>query len=211
MIGVFFHLKILELKELVDQGIPVVRLEAEAKMGGDVCVDEVCIDNFQAAKDLTEYLIQKGHRKIAMLSGSHGPKSVRLNGYCEALKRLDLTPIIELDEAFTEKCGQRAMRRLLSRDERPTAVIGANDLMAIGAMQAAFEQNLRVPDDIAIAGFDNNQAAHLMVPGLTTVCQFQNELGMTAAQLVIARLNRTLVGPRQTKEQTYQIIQRASA
>jgi LacI family transcriptional regulator len=208
VIGVFFGLTIRDFKPLVEKEIPVVRLEGGIKSGGNLAVDDIFIDNFAAANDLTQFLINKGHTKIAMIAGRGGPQSVRVQGYKAALDKAELTPVIQLVDAFTEEGGFVATSELLNGGNRPTAIIAANDLMAIGALQSLKQQEISVPDGIAVAGFDDIPAAPLVSPSLTTVNQFQHDLGVKAANMLLERLGGKKNGPGQALEHPYQIIER---
>lgn len=209
-IGVFFGLGIIDLEPFINAGIPIVRLEASLKKGGSISIDDLFVDNCQAAEDLTSFLISKGHSQIAMVAGRGGPQSVRIDGYCKALQSEKLKTLIQLDDAFTEEGGSRATVELLDKGEKPTAIIAANDLMAIGVMHALMNRGMSIPDEIAVAGFDDIPAARLVSPSLTTVTQFQNSLGAQAAHTLVERLNGTAIGPGRATQQPYKIIERLS-
>ena len=102
------------------------------------------------------------------------------------------------------------MRELLALSPRPRAVFAANDLMAMGALVAAREAGLRIPEDIAIAGFDNIPAASLVDPPLTTINMFQENIGRRATQMVFDRIQGTAPEGMQTVEMPYQLVIRKS-
>ena len=210
LIGVFFALTVADIRPVIERGTPIVRLEASVKKGGAVQVDDVYVDNYSAACDLTRFLIDKGHRNIAMIAGRGGPQSVRVNGYANTLEPLGLTPLVELDDAFTEDGGARALAKLLDAGQTPGAVIAANDLMAIGAMHMLAERGISVPGDIAVAGFDDIPASRLVAPSLTTVRQHQEDMGAEAARILLRRLDGKIKGPGQAKPHPYEIIERSS-
>ncbi|PCI87617.1 MAG: LacI family transcriptional regulator [Hyphomicrobiales bacterium] len=210
VVGVFFGLTIRDMLPFVEVGIPIVRLEASVKTGGSIAVDDVFVDNCQAAEDLTSFLMSKGHRSIAMIAGRDGPQSVRVDGYLKALQAKGFKARIQLDDAFTEEGGARAATVLLDEGERPTAIIAANDLMAIGAMHTLLDRNVSIPDEIAIAGFDDIPSSRLVSPALTTVTQFQHNLGAEAARTLIKRLNGLVTGGGRVTELPYKIIERSS-
>jgi LacI family transcriptional regulator len=93
---------------------------------------------------------------------------------------------------------------------RPTAIFAANDLMAIGAMQALREEGLVVPDDISLVGFDNIAMAALVHPGLTTIDQFPREVGTLAAKRLVSRLEGEDDGPQTFQQLQYQLVIRES-
>ncbi len=124
-----------------------------------------------------------------MVAGRGGPQGVRIEGYRAALAEAGIEPHVVVDEAFSG--GRRARappRRSSLAAYNPTAIFAANDLMAIGVMQALRERGIDIPGDVAVAGFDDISAARLVTPPLTTVAQFQDRMGARAAEILLARL-----------------------
>ena len=147
----------------------------------------VTVDNRAAAAVVVDHLAAGGHRHIAHIAG---PRSTttgleRAAGAQDAARRHGLRTDVVEAEAWSELAGYRAARQLL-RDEPPTAIFGANDLIALGALRAAREAGIRVPLDMALAGFNDSAEASLL--DLTTIHVPQEQMGMRAAQLLIARL-----------------------
>jgi len=177
--------------------------------------DAVMIDNVQAAFDMVSYLIKRGHRRIAHLAGWQTIISgrQRLQGYRRALEMhglaVDNTLVIE--GPWTKSGGSEAMRRLLAVRPLPTAVFAANDLMAIGAMIAVQQAGLKIPDDVAVAGFDDIEEAGCVAPALTTVNQPKYEIGRRAAQILLRRLHKEGPRKRQRVVLPHQLVIRASA
>lgn len=188
MLGTFFHLRVPDLAELVRRGIAVARLENRGKPGGRLPIDSVFIDNAAAAAEMTRLLISRGHRQIALIAGELGPGGERAAGYGTAMRAAGLVPDLVADPEFTEAGGYRCMQQLLRRRRRVTAVFGASDLLAIGAMDAARRAGLAIPGDVAIAGFDDIPAAKLLMPALTTIRQPDQRLGALAVEILIRRL-----------------------
>jgi LacI family transcriptional regulator len=211
VVGTFFHLRIPDLAALARRGIPLVRLESQNKSKGDLPIDSVYIDNAGAAAAMTELLIARGHRRITMIRGEYGPGERRATGYASVMREAGLLPDFVITEAYSEDAGARAMRHLLEKtDDRTTAVFGASDVLALGAMAAARAAGLAVPSDIAIVGFDDIPAAKLL--GLTTVRQPESELGTLAAEVLVRRLRPNgMSAPGQSLELKFEIIQRVSA
>lgn len=213
VVGVFFHLRTADLSLLIEQQIPVVRLEAMPKVPGRLSLDNIYIDNIAASRSAVEYLIDKGYRRVAMLSSHEGPARFREMGYREALEahHIEFEPVLLGYGAYSEDGGYMAMSSLLQqRDSRPSAVFAANDLMAMGAMLAIREAGLSIPDDIAVMGFDDIPTAKLVYPSLTTVAQFQRQLGQRAAELLMERLTGSLPEQGRSVEMPYRIIERDS-
>jgi DNA-binding LacI/PurR family transcriptional regulator len=149
-----------------------------------------------------------------MLAGTQGtpPRKSRLAGYRQEL----VAHALNVDENyirsgdFSEESGYAEMQALLSMPDRPSAVFAVNDLMAVGAMSAAQNQGLRIPQDIAIIGFDDIPAARLVRPALTTVRQFQDQIGHQAASLLFDRLCGKAPQEVQFVEMPFEIIVRES-
>ena len=210
LIGVFFNLRARDFKPLVDAGMPVVRIESAKKRGGELAIDDIYVDSHAASLAVTQYLIAKGHRRISMVAGRGGPQSVRIEGYKAALEAAGLEPDVILEEAFSEENGFHAAEKILARAARPSAIFAANDLMAIGVMQALRERDVAIPGDIAVVGFDDISAAKLVTPSLTTVAQFQYQMGVKAAQILMERLRGTTVPTGTALEMPFSLVERGS-
>jgi LacI family transcriptional regulator len=187
-----------------------VRIEAARKRGGPLAIDDIFVDSHAAARAVTTYLIGKGHKRIAMVAGTGGPQTVRVEGYRAALAEAGLEPHVVVDEAFSEVGGTRAVERILADGYRPTAMFAANDLMAIGVMQALRERGIDIPRDIAVVGFDDISAARLVTPPLSTVAQFQDRMGARAAEILLARLKGDRPSAGTTEEMPFSLIERGS-
>ncbi|MFB8388167.1 LacI family DNA-binding transcriptional regulator [Microbacterium sp. NPDC055910] len=133
----------------------------------------VDVDNTSGARIATEHLIDAGRRRIATITGPRTmPAGIdRLDGFLAALARRGLDPVAVEDGNFTADGGAAAMRRILSAGSAPDAVFIASDLMARGALSVLGAAGLRVPEDIAIVGFDDSPVATSVVPQLTTMRQ----------------------------------------
>ncbi len=151
-----YHLNTEDLEKLHSAGVSVV-IHGEEPTHPNV--DNIVLDEPQAVEDLVTYLIGKGHRRIATIAGPEGTWSGRLRraGYEAALRKHDIAVSDELIIAtrYRRSHGASAMQQLLAMDEPPTAVFAANDFLAVGALLYAVDSGLKVPDDIAIAGFDD--------------------------------------------------------
>lgn len=154
------------------------------------CVDLVTADDRVGAEAVTQHLLERGATRIAMIEGPASSGLPRAEGYRAALLAAGRSPHPELVASgdWTRRGGREAMRLLLARAEPPDAVFCANDLMAIGAIDAARECGLRIPDDLAIAGFDDVDAATIVSPTLTTVRNPSYETGRTAGELLLSRI-----------------------
>lgn len=137
----------------------------------------------------TEHLIQKGHRRIGFLNGESWMDAAvdRLKGYRQALATHDIpfdTTLMRNGDWLPLK-GYELAKELLTLRDRPTAILCANDLMALGAMEAAAELGLRVPEEVSIMGYDDQELARYTHPPLTTIVLPNYEMGRHAAELLI--------------------------
>jgi LacI family transcriptional regulator len=161
-------------------GIPVVMLNS--RVGGH---PSVTIDNSGGAKDVVRHLRSLGHRRISFIGGPmhNADAEQRRRGYRGAMKELKLEAL-EYHGTFTEESGFEAGRVIAALKKRPTAVFAANDAMAIGALSAFREAGLRIPEDLALVGFDDIPIARFLTPPLTTVKVPIAELGRKGFELL---------------------------
>ena len=168
---------------------PVLLLNPRSPVEG---CSSVSVDNFSGSRALVEHLMQRGHRRIAIVKGPEGNLDAedRLRGYHHVLAAAGVGTDagLELDGDFTESSGFLAGARILAMTERPTAVFAANDSMAIGMLRAFRERGVRVPEDIAVSGFDDIAIASYLNPALTTVHVDAFELGRRAVHLLLPAL-----------------------
>ena len=210
VIGVFFTLRASDFAPLLEAGVPVVRIESSRKRGGDLPIDDIYVDSRAAAQAVTEYLIARGRKRIALVAGRGGPQAHRTEGYRTALAKHGYPEHIVIDDEFSEVGGTRAANAILAGDFKPTAIFAANDLMAIGVMQALRDRGISIPAEIAVAGFDDISAARLVTPSLTTVAQFQCDMGVKAAQILMERLRGSKLCAGTALEMPYSLIERGS-
>lgn len=212
VIGVFFHLSTEELQRLRAGGIAAVLLD-EPGVHPALGFDRVYVDNAGAARAAVTYLLERGHRRVTMLSGPRDTLVSRAEGYVQALRAHPGVgePHIVTTPDFTEACGYAGMRSLLETLPLPDAVFAANDLMAMGALRALREAGVRVPQDLALMGFDDIPAARLLTPALTTVSQFQEGLGRRAAELLFERLDGHAPEDGCAEEMPFELMIRESA
>lgn len=212
VIATLFHLKAAEMRPLWERGIAIVRFEARRPRPIDAPIDFIYLDNQAAAHAMVSYLIDRGHTRIGMIAGHQGPRSARVRGYRDVLAERGIAVDEDLirDSGFNEEGGYRGMTDLLACASPPTAVFAANDLIALGAMMAVREAGLRVPTDIAIAGFDDIPAARFVSPPLTTMAQSEQSIGRRAAAMVLERLNDAATGTGRCEEMPYKLVVRGS-
>lgn len=152
----------------------------------------VRIDNAGATRELVDLLVAKGHRRIALISGptANAHTIDRLKGYRQGLEAagIPFDPDLIVVGNFSMSSGAAAAGEILQMSPRPTAVVSMNDEMAIGALQTFHREGVRVPDDIAITGFDGIGFAAHCTPALTTIVQPAMEMGATACDFLIDRI-----------------------
>lgn len=173
------------------QGIKMPTVCFDQKVAG-IERDFVGSDNRLAGAMLTEHLLQLGHRRIAFIAG---PKhmhtaSERLRGYMETMTSagVEVNPNFIVDGQFTRSAGYEAAMRLLVQPERPTAIIGANNAVALAALQAMQELGFNCPDDISLAMIDDVQWSSVITPRITMVVQDTTKLGSIIARRLLHRI-----------------------
>lgn len=213
VVGVFFHSNARNLAALLEHQVAVVRLEATAKRLGELPLDNIYVDNIVASQHAVAYLVQRGYQRIAMLTNEPGPGQPRVVGFRAALAECGRNApdfYVQIG-AFTVEGGAEGMQRLLALAPPPDAVFAANDLMAIGAMMACKAHGLRVPEDVAVMGFDDIPTDQIVSPALTTVSQFQNNLGRKSAELLFERIEGKAPPAGRNVEMPFEIVVRGSA
>ena len=205
------HLDAASLIANVPSTLPIVLLNCA--LPGEA-YDALTIENQNGACAMVRHLIGLGHRAIAMITGADGNYDAleRLRGYRKAMREADIEVPNdwELPGDFSEVAGYRAVGTLLALNPRPTALFAANDSMAIGAMSALREAGLRVPEDMAVAGFDDIPMARYMSPPLTSVHVDIAELGARAVKTLLhAVSNKNAHNRRHQRLATTLIIRRS--
>lgn len=157
-------------------------------------IPTVSIDNISGARKGTEHLINLGHKRIGFISGPQDSVlgQDRLKGYCQAMKRYNLTvePILIQEGDFSYESGFKIMMKFLALNDPLTAVFAANDEMAFGAINAIKSKGLSVPHNISVIGFDDIKFSSIFEPALTTIAQPAFEIGTKAMELLIRLMNK---------------------
>ena len=177
-----------ELSEL-NELFPIIQC-CEFYENGEIT--HISIDNYKAAYDVTEYLIHKGHKRIAFISSQNNFLSTRLreSGYIQALKdyslEYDENLMIRGDYSF--QSGYLSTNILMSLSNPPTAIFAISDVVAAGAIQALYQLGKNVPGDVAVFGFDDIDLAKQLTPPLSTVAQPLESIGSLAAKTMLDKL-----------------------
>lgn len=195
--------------------IPVVLL---GERTANSALDHVGIDNVAAARDITRHLIDSGRTRIAAMAETQYPPAptsrLRLKGYQAALRSAGLPAdgeLIARVDRYTRSDGAQAMAALLDRPEPPDAVFCLSDPMAIGALRELHTRGIRVPEDIAVAGFDDIDECRFTIPTLSTVAPDKAEIARQALDLLCVRIAGATTDPPQDIRIPYRLALRESA
>jgi len=180
-----------EVSQLIEANAPIVLQGYWPNMQ----VASVDVDNVKSAKMATSHLVRMGHTRIGMIV--HSPEAFtageeRLQGYQEILEEngFSVDPDLIAFASFTPSSGEHAMRKILKAVPRPTAVFISSDTVAIGAMQVVHDLGYRIPQDLAIVGFDDIPMSVYMKPPLTTIHLPAYGIGWAAADLLIHLIDK---------------------
>jgi DNA-binding LacI/PurR family transcriptional regulator len=175
--------------KLIYNKLPLVMIDRLKK---NLNIDTVSINNEKGSFLAVQRLVLNGHKRIGIVNGIKGLSNTeeRFEGYKHALSEAGLPVIKELVTYgnFNESDGREATKYLLSLQNPPTAIFSTNNLMTLGCIKEIHKHNLKIPDDIALIGFDDSVWSEALIPPLTTVKQPGYELGVKAAELLYKRL-----------------------
>jgi len=198
------------LRSNLPKSLPVVLINSAVKSTAHTVLN---VDNFAGASAMVQHLLQAGHASVAFIAGpeSNFDAQQRDKGYRAAMaKYAPNAPIRIVVGDFTEESGYRAGRELLAQQPHPRAVFAANDMMAVGCLTAFKEAGLRVPQDIALAGFDDIPVARYVTPSLSTVRVRIVELGRIALEQLVAQLDKADPAPISVQTLGCEIVVRES-
>jgi len=175
------------LLETRSKGVPVVLMGRDVEVEGPI--GRIFVDNIKGAYDATNHLIERGYKKIALLNGNSGYQTAqeRMEGYRRALQDAGL-PYAEqrvLEGTFRQEWGYGGVSWLINQGISFDAVVCGNDMVAIGAIKALRFLGKRVPEDVAIIGYDDIYMAKLVDPELTTIAQPSYDLGYNGCDILI--------------------------
>ena len=180
------------LELLAEQGIPIVYVD---RISGDRPCCWVTTDDVSGGRLAGEHLVERGHQRLAFVGGEGFSPHVerrfvgfrdKVQGAAESLRRIDTT-----DWRFDDGVKAAAVIADLPAGERPTGVMCASDLVAVGVLQALWRRGIRVPDDIAIVGFDDLELAGASMVPLSSVHQKRHELGQLAVQMLVDEITKS--------------------
>ncbi len=190
------------LPEITRTATPLVLIDRGVAAG----CDQVGPENFEAAKSLTEHLLDRGHRRVAVVRGIAGISSTieRFEGYCAALagRGIAIDPALVLDGESSTDAAERVVYALMSDVDRPAALVSLNNAMTIGTLKALRGLGLSIPNDVAFACYDDFEWSDLFEPRLTAAAQDVDTIGTTAVELLLARMRGNADAPQQIRVPT---------
>ena len=199
------------LTMLKTRHIPVITVDRRVH---DRTIDAVLINNVQAAKEGVTHLISNGYQRIGIITGLKSATTAndRLLGYRQALQEAGIAHDLALEQRgpFNEETGEHAVQQLLQCDPPVEAILTANNRITVGALRALQAHQKRVPEDIALVGFDEVRWAIPDLVSITTITQPAYELGRTAVLRLLQRLQQPDL-PRQEIILQYQLLMRATS
>lgn len=204
------HVDAALLSDNLPEDLPIVLMSTAA---GGTQYASISVDNYSGAYAMMAHLVGQGYRRIAFLAGPAGnfEAQERLRGYHAALAALAPGAVARVLEGdFSEESGQRVGQALAAAAERPDALFAANDMMAIGALQALRQGGLELPRDIALAGFDDIRIARYVSPALTTVRVPIADLGVQALERLHAQIGQAANMPATAQTLAAELVVRAS-
>ena len=174
------------IKALNKNGVPFVRISPHKPKRGEQFIG---IDDFSAAKEVVDYLVTMGHHRIGFIEGipGHASTQARLDGYCQALNdhKIAIDDALITEGNFDLQSGFEGACRLLSEKPAPTAIFACNDEAAAGILSFAHANDISVPGDLSVCGFDGGTISKVVWPQLTTVMQPIRSLGENAIRTLI--------------------------
>jgi len=177
-------------------GTPLVLIDR----GVDLGCDQVGPENFSSAQSLTEHLLARGHRRVGVVRGLTGISSTneRFAGYAAALtdRGIAVDSALVLDGASNTDVAEREVHALMSRTDRPTALVSLNNAMTIGSLKALRGLGLAIPSDVAFVCYDDFEWSDLFDPKLTAAAQDVKTIGATAVELLLRRIGGQDAAPR---------------
>lgn len=214
--GVILSPLALEAEDLLPQEVQVPLVLLGERLL-HVPYDHIVIDNIAAAHLATSHLVSLGRRRIAAIGAQEvlagETARLRLQGYSKALLdagQLTDASLIVQASSYERAEGIQAMHRLLELETPPDAVFCFNDLLALGAMRALYEAGKRIPEDVAVIGFDDIEDARFATPALTTIAPDKTTIGKLAVSFLLSRIDGTRTGPPEQVHVPFRLIVRES-
>jgi LacI family transcriptional regulator len=196
--GIIFtsaHIHDPNITSLVEERFPLILVNR--RVHGDPLMDSidyVVVENAKGGFLAVEHLIRMGHERIGVISGPNDSSAVveRLGGVRRAFIEYGLNPtsLLVLEGDFLKPSGYEAAKKFLAMRDSPSAIFGVNDYMALGALEAILDSGLRVPEDVALIGFNDIEFSSLKTVELSTIGQKKYEMGSIAVHTLIERIEK---------------------
>lgn len=191
IISTSIDIKDKTLKRIVDINFPFVILGGALS---NPSLNQVTNDAYSGGYMMTKYLINLGHERVAHITGGHSGGEVTVNrhkGYLDALKdsKIQINPKYIIEGDYTTEGGYISTRKLLRKNNWPTAIFCSNDYSAYGAIDAVLQKGLKVPDDISVAGYDDVEISSNKLINLTTISIPKYEMAKRAAEILLFKIN----------------------
>lgn len=198
----------ISIRELGEANVPFVLING--KVMGEDDFPYVGVDNFGGVRKALEHLLEMGHERIGMINGRMTTTNAleRFQAFQEVLaeRKMPLVPEWVAEGNYEEAGGYEATKQIFKCIRKPTAILCASDLMAMGAIRALRELDLKVPENVSIVGFDNMEEARYHDPALTTVSFSGQEMGLLAAQKLMQLLDGEVLKSKGTVLQAELIV-----
>lgn len=177
------------IEALLTLSVPVVVI---GRIDPEVPIDAVGVDSAAGVRAAVDHLIAGGHASVTLLNGPDDttPGHYRLEAYLDAAAQHGFAPQVITADDFTTEAALQALGSLFTREDRPSAVLATNDLLAVGVMRAAAKAGLGVGPDLGVVGMDDTVFAHLVQPALTSVSLAAGGRAQRAVELLLERISR---------------------
>ena len=207
-----FRVPTVDLLPFAEAGLAIVNL-GFGEPGSTI--DNVRFDDRASAAEATSFLLGVAPGSVGFIDGTHesAVAESRLAGYTDAYEKnaIAIPDDFVVNTEFTVEGGRTGMRRLMGLSTPPRAVFCANDLIALGAIEIAREEGLRIPEDVAIMGCDDIDAAEIVTPRLTTIRNSAELIGKASGELLLSRMTGEYTGPGREVVVPHQLVVRESA
>lgn len=177
-----------KVEKLMKEETPVAIVARDFPM---FSINAVALDDFMGGYQAASYLIGLGHKNIGVIASDVWSNRERIRGFKQALKENDLEFLVDFEyiEEITVEAGKAITHKYLSRSNVPSAIFACNDLLAAGALQAAKENGVSVPEQLSVMGFDNTLIARIVEPPLTTIAQPIQSMGKQVMDLMVSMIS----------------------
>ena len=181
-------------EKIKSKGIPLILFD---RGENDLNVDYIGINDYDSSHMIVEHLVAQGCNRIAHIGGYNHTRifNNRIRGYVDALKKyhLPLDNELLLESSLTTEDGREKMLQLLALENRPDAIYVASDYAALGALQVLSEQNINIPEEIALVGFGNEPFASMVTPSISSINQHSAEIGKQAAMVFLEHTKQEII------------------